>query len=433
MSEYAVNGNNNHSGETSIHFEDLNFDLSDHSNRRYQKPPSEYEDQVWHLGWTDGRYGQPTEDNEAVLRHRAKLRWRQMIALAESEAAATKGIIAQLEDHITRLRLKLQPVQDAYIDLTQARCANPQTFSLSLFIIYSIAAFFLFAADLPLSLKLVAYGYGVTTKDSLKEMSVDNFLTNPRFVVTHFWEALLLAFGIALAGIFIKYFFDTIVFREEQKTLTWPFRIAIGFVLFLFILTTIALGLFRSDKQKELNLTDLGNKRWVLQQERQNVSTQQAIQDMDVLIEKERSEGRASVRTLSFIALTLLFPIVGGICFSVGWRKVVKYWHYRRVKKELSVLEQEYKTETSELRRISETLSAQEKKLARMLEEYADGDEWAEMQISIYRHGYMRGRNVPETIDSGASLYERCENSVAKLLSKKMRAKYWENQQSGTI
>jgi hypothetical protein len=44
-----------------IQFEDTaGLDMSDSSNRRYHKPPSEYKHEIRHLGWTDGTGSPPT-------------------------------------------------------------------------------------------------------------------------------------------------------------------------------------------------------------------------------------------------------------------------------------------------------------------------------------------------------------------------------------
>lgn len=45
------------------------------------------------------------------------------------------------------------------------------------------------------------------------------------------------------------------------------------------------------------------------------------------------------------------------------------------------------------------------------------------MLVRLYMHGYERGRNVPETAGAGASLYDRCEKAVNKLLAGKPRTK----------
>src|SRR2546423_10848959 len=93
------NGNDGLTRLPTIHFEDQAVgDLSDHSSPKYHKPPSEYDEQVWHLGWTDGRYGQPPETNESVLRAEAKLKWHQSRGASEREVETARARVRGLEE-----------------------------------------------------------------------------------------------------------------------------------------------------------------------------------------------------------------------------------------------------------------------------------------------------------------------------------------------
>jgi hypothetical protein len=427
------NGNNGSSGNGAlppIHFENLaTDDMSDSSNRRYHKPPSEYEDQTWHLGWTDGRCGQPAGDNESILRARARLAWQHKISASEAEIGATSAVVNIAQSILGRLRNRLDSAVAEHHKLTSERNDNPQSYSLSLWVIYSLAAVCLLAADLPLSLKLVAMGYGVTTENPMDARSIDDLFIHPWYVITHFWEALLLAAGIALAGIFVKYFLDAVVYREEQKTLSWVFAATLSGLLVLFIATTFLLGMFRADVQRQKNITDLTNKLSYLEEQRgakPDPQIDKAITNINTLITGEQGGSRLSVRTISFIALTLLFPIIGGVCFSVGWRKLVKVRRLRRAGKEMAMAEIAFDAGLARYEQARGALESQIKGLERDLTTYATADDYAEMLVNLYRHGYSRGRNVPETIDAGASLYDRCEKAVARLLSGKMRERYWD-------
>jgi CRISPR/Cas system CSM-associated protein Csm2 small subunit len=124
--------------------------------------------------------------------------------------------------------------------------------------------------------------------------------------------------------------------------------------------------------------------------------------------------------------LTLLFPVAGGICFSVGWRKLIRYLRFRSVDGALKAAESEFKSEELSCEQVRAALAGLEARRAREIAEYASGDAYADMLVGLYLHGYERGRNVPETVDAGASLYERCEKALNKLLAGKLRVRYWE-------
>jgi hypothetical protein len=392
-----------------IQFEDTaGLDMSDSSNRRYHKPPSEYRHEIWHLGWTDGRHGQPSGDNVALITAQATLAWRERAAAADARIEETKAELRSLTGSLDRFRVRLNLITDQHLNLLRERSENPQSYSLSLWLIYSMVALVLIAADLPLSLKLVAMGYGVEP-DSL--------------------GAVVLALGVALSGILIKYLLDSFVYGEEQEKKTWVFTVPLLLILLLFLGTTFVLGVYRANVEQQMNVDKLRIHRDSLQQdfdENQDRATQDAIDRLDSSIKQEESEGLASWRTFSFIALTLLFPIAGGICFSVGWRKLIRFLRFRSVSKALRRAESEYKDEELRYERVSGALESLEAKRKRENDAYQHGDAYGDMLVRLYMHGYERGRNVPETADAGAGLYDRCEKAVNKLLAGKLRAKYWD-------
>jgi hypothetical protein len=429
----SLGSNNSHVGSGTlppIHFEDSTVnDTSDSSNRLYHKPPSEYEDQIWHLGWTDGRHGQPAADNIALIRARARLLWQERADAADAEIAATRARVRSLEGSLGRLRERLDLVTGDYLKLLHDRGENPQSYSLSLWLIYSLGALLLLAADLPLSLKLVAMGYGVTTEN--KVGSVDKLLEEPWKVLNNFWEAVLLAIGVALAGILIKYLLDSLVYRDEQKTLSRVSKGVLLGILGLFLVTTICLGFFRADVQRQKHIDELNDRVMALKKLGDDPEIVKEIKEVEHTRDQEQSESMWSMRTASFILLTLLFPIAGGICFSIGWRKLVKRLRFWSVWMALKKAEWLYGPEALRYEQARGALESLEAKRRRDNEAHAGGDSYAEMLVSLYRHGYARGRNVPETVDAGASLYKRCEKAVAKMLAGKLRAAYWGGQPSG--
>jgi hypothetical protein len=426
---------NGHAPLPLIHFEDLSArDASDSSNRRYHKPPSEYNEEVWHLGWTDGRCGQPAAENEAILRARGRLRWRERASATEAEVGAARALVQSLQGSVSRLRERVDEVAAIHLALLREKGESPQSFSKSLWIIYSVVAFLLLAADLPLSLKLVAMGYGVKTENRIDQRSVDDLLKFPGYVITEFWEAMLLALGIALAGVFVKYFLDAVLYREEQKGAARTFKAALTLVFALFVGTTIFLGIFRADVQRQKNIEDLSRRLTELQRIGGNSPSpemQRALANVDSKIKAEEAESWTSVRSVSFIALTLLFPITGGICFSVGWRKFVKFRSLNRAARDLRELEQAYGAELLRFEQASAVLESQQAKRDREAAAYASADDYADMLVGLYRHGYQRGLNVPETLNAGEGLYERCEKAVQKLLAGKLRDRYWEHRPPG--
>jgi hypothetical protein len=383
------------------------LDMSDSSNRQYHKPPSEYRHETWHLGWTDGRHGQPPGDNVALIKARAKLAWQERAAAADARIEETRAELKSLKGSLDRLGVRLKIITDHHLSLLHERSENPQSYSLSLWLIYSLVALVLIAADLPLSLKLVAMGYGIESGS---------------------WGAILLALGVALSGILIKYLLDSFVYGEEQEKKRLGVTIPLLLVLLLFLGTTSVLGVYRANVERRTEVERLTTLKSSLEQEQRekfNQDTQNTVDELRNDIVRAESEG-GFWRTGSFIALTLLFPIAGGICFSVGWRKLIRFLRFRSVSKALMQAESEYKNEELLYERVSGALESLEAKRKRENDDYKIGDAYGDMLERLYMHGYERGRNVPETADAGASLYDRCEKAVNKLLAGKLRAKYWD-------
>src|SRR5438105_2238408 len=138
-------------------------DPSDGSNKEYRKLPYEYMDPVWQIGWTDGRYGQSEKINEGVLRVEGKLQWIARLEAAEAKIAQTSGHVAALKSAKAWVQPKLDAVSTAFQKLDEHRREHYQDFSRKLGVFYAVFAVLLLAADIPLSLRLVAAGIGVTT------------------------------------------------------------------------------------------------------------------------------------------------------------------------------------------------------------------------------------------------------------------------------
>jgi hypothetical protein len=403
----------NHNGNgygalPTIQFENmLGLDMSDSSNRQYNKPPSEYRHEVWHLGWTDGRHGQPPDDNVALIASQAKLAWQERAAAADARIEATKAELHSLKGSLSRLDERLKLIAGQHLNLLRERSENPQSYSLSLWVIYSMVAAVLIAADVPLSLKLVAKGYGVESGS---------------------WEAWLLALGVALSGILIKYLLDSFVYGEEQEKKRWFVTVPLLLILLMFLCTTLVLGVYRAGVEQNMTIERLKTRKMVYQQEyseKQDKATLDLITKADEDLKQAEAEGRGFWRTGSFVALTLLFPIAGGICFSVGWRKLIRFLRFRSVSQVLGRAESEYKEDELRYERTRGALESLEAKRTREQDAYRSGDDYADVLVRLYMHGYERGRNVPETVDASASLYDRCEKAVNKLLAGKLRTRYW--------
>jgi hypothetical protein len=392
MGLFSKNGTNGHFKFPDILLEaDLNTGPSDGNNKKYQRPAAQYDDPVWHLGWTDGRLGQPVEPHEEVLLSEAKVHWHEEIREARKQIAGARARINALKKRLEPVEKKLGYLHTYYSDLLIKRNRDSTGHSLPLGLIYSFFGLILFLADVPLSIKLVADGFGIPIERKIPELGdkltgVGQVFQHPLLVLQYLWEPLFLALGIAFMGILVKFFVDAVILREDDekevaKRKTW------GMWMFfaLFVAATICLGLFRAKVQTRLNKTSL------------------------------------DYETATFIFLTLTFPIAGGLCFSAGWRRIERAKHYYLTLFRLWRLERKHNREFAEY---SDALGAMNS-LEYTLDSGSDqaAVSMAELRRNLYRHGYYRGRDVPETLDAADTLYVRCERALDRMLSRKIRKK----------
>ncbi|MFL6278068.1 MAG: hypothetical protein ACJ74G_23005 [Blastocatellia bacterium] len=408
---------------------------SDGSNQtaQYNRPPAAYMEYVWQLGWTDGRISQPTEANETILKSQAELEWLEELAVTEQQTAQAEAKVAFLQSRCDRVQLRLKQLQQVYDELRQVINQRTHDRSFLLAVIYLGAAALLMLADIPLSLTLVARGFDMKTEvedlNTGEVGTVKDLLTKPYLTITHLWEPLIMATGIALSGIFIKYFMDEVLFREEtpqadmkrfyRRRSFWRTIILSG--LFIgFLWTIVVLGFFRADIQRQEKLYALRTQVSIDGTNR-HLSEQQINQNYEAakqeLLEKDKWA------ELAFISLTLMFPVAGGICFSAGWRRLektrpylMKSWvvGFRRWRN-ARLYDKWYHSWTkaqAEWVALSNRLSREQRK----------GEIVAALRTNLYKHGYERGQTVPDTVDAGLSLYDRCRKSLNKLLARDVNA-----------
>jgi hypothetical protein len=120
-------------------------------------------------------------------------------------------------------------------------------------------------------------------------------------------------------------------------------------------------------------------------------------------------------------------PLVAGVCFSAGWRRVKDTHRYRQLRNEIKKLEEKLQAASASFHSaLSDVESAKTWLKLNPEEPKADEvDPETLQELSLYRHGYFRGLNVPETIDHGLPLYDRIQRSAQKILAKKLKGRIW--------
>jgi hypothetical protein len=393
---------------------------TDGSNGGLQRPITEFDYDLWNLGWIDGRLGQPVEDNEKLLRAYADLdridqadSMRRRIAQLRSEVEVEGELVEQQAEVLKKATDRLRSVNDE-------REEKLQEFSLALGIIYLLAGLLLFISDIPLSLRLVAEGYDIPIEARLPDGStllIDEVFVKPLQVIQYLWEPLILALGIALAGVFVKIFIDEVIWKSGgREDNPWRVRIFLSITALLFVGTLIAVGSFRAQRQAQ-----------------QASAASSFVPSFAVSASggsPVAGAGAASAQESpetdwgfwSFLSITLMLPIVGGICFLSGWSRIQKWMFLHECRRDQRINIDYYSNLNQQRAGRQGELAAIEEAFVRLEKER---DPHAEIWQQLYRHGYWRGTAVPETVQAQEDLYQRCDRMLQKQLAAEARNRFW--------
>lgn len=426
-------------------------------SKRYARAPSEYDHPMWRLGWTDGRAGQATEVNERLIEAQAAIEWAGKLEAAERRVADAQTALDALTQERGRL-LSHQPAVGTRLDeVEEERREHYGDFSRKQGWAYFIFGAFILAADIPLSLRLVAAGFGVKISAEVPGrgfIEAQDILSSDFFlIVQKFWDALLLALGIAFTSILVKYFFDTVVFRghafdanSPQARRAEPSRLvfyASVLAMLLFAATTVSLGLFRAEMQPKVDKYEVARKAEAVRQQaiqKEYEGLLPIYQDAENPAKSARDAATAIVDARpqppeppeftsrwglgTFILLTLLFPVVSGISFSVGGKKFRNAFLYRSLAEKKEELEER-------IARLAPLIADRQGEVAAARVALTTGqapearDHLLQRLRYLYLHGYERGaKNVPRTSEmQEGSVYQLSYKYFQKLLSDGLRNK----------
>jgi len=374
---------------------------SDGNDRGFPRDAAKYREGFWELGWTDGRLGKPLEEAEAAVQAYAEVERAEKLADLQVQLATAKSKAIAIKQRLGTSPEILSKLQAGYDKLILQRLEKVSKFSLPLGIIYTLVGFSLFIADLPLSLTLVAKALNIPLRSGLT--SVIQLFQNPLGVIFGpTWEAMFLAIGIAFSGVFIKFYLDEFTFmgKEEidcDESSSLPARkipILMTVILCLFVVTTILLGIFRA------------HNRWV---EMGAAST-----DFGFYLE-----------SVTFIGLTLMFPVIGGVCFSAGWNRLEKAKQYYSMKWSISRLEIKCEQLKNELE-IAETDVTRLEESLKQVNEATTGNARKQLNLLLYKHGYLRGYTLPETLHTENRPYKKAKRITEKFMAQELRTRVWE-------
>lgn len=363
----------------------------------------------WIDGHDDGRFNKVKSPIDA-LAHSFANHVRDKLKVEYQARVSELQVEVSVKDEIRTNRKNDYHLSNQYYhDIIERFKTNPRTFSFFLGLFYGLISIILVFADIPLALKLTQEGFSLDRGEGTQAIS--NLFTN------HFWEVLqanwevfVMALGISLCTVFIKIMWDTFVQRPEKIVSTdtqsntihkqsWLARnkwVPYTSVLVLFMATIVMLGFFRHIWAQHIadSLSYGGNEFF---------TTQTQAVDKDYVSYVNR------VTMVTFILITLMFPVISGICASLG----LTYLHNRfqlyssrklrrKSEKAYNVASKHYYQAKKKLENWTESLNG-----------YSQGsfpDEIKAIFTNYYELGYVRGYLQFDEENNKKDLFQRAQD-----------------------
>lgn len=216
-------------------------------------------------------------------------------------------------------------------------------------------------------------------------VTVADIFRRPWDALSLFWDVYVLALGLALLGFATKPILDVLLHREQYfgDRKRWAPVFVAGIAGLAFLLTSITLGYFRGDVLTEERKAPYEA---IIQQSKANIaalkadpkavtgSGANAEEKLKQLIgdeERKATDAQNSeapianeklLAVLTYIAITVTLPLIGGVCFYFGFQRVDRFWNLRVLRlryRNIRNLWQEQSTRTLKSDQIKRELQAQ--------------------------------------------------------------------------
>ncbi|MEL6672266.1 MAG: hypothetical protein AAFR61_08730 [Bacteroidota bacterium] len=344
---------------------------------------------------------------------------KTIINVAETHVRLIQDYVkTQYKGKLERLKVKAETAKeimkvarskfDHQNDFLEQGFYNPRKYSILLALLYLFFAFCLIVADIPLALKLTQEGFNLNLATNAAG-DISQLIYNPLLVFAENWEVFILAMGIAFCTIYIKILYDEYLGTPLSRTLI-DFRKIEGMkqeeveayrdklerasllrtrvklmVLGTLLLTILCLGIFRY------------------------------FNDPDIV---NGGDIKSIITGITFILITLIFPIIGGICFSLGLENLQNYTRKLSYQYTAKRVEKRYQTAQETCVNINEQINQVQEYLT-----WVAGKEFFEHYtnffLASYDQGYAHGAVLSDQFNNGHDPYARAEKMRNLLLSRR--------------
>lgn len=401
---------------------------------------------MFKLGYFDGVNGKSLNNINVLAKVYAGRLIDQVRSFLEGEKNSILPDLEKNKDLRNRMSAEDCLKNDHYRLLNFYKNQFPKTFSLFLFCIYFIVAIFLFLADIPLAVELIKNGLNLSTVNAYDIGDISNLFTGINGevgfnweVLFNNWEVFFTALGIALFTVYIKIFFDEYVatpyghqeiteikyekiirkelnqtesivadvhtsLKKSKKRSSWILIIKLV-ILLTTILSILILSIFRAETYSTL-----------------------LINSADVVMTEAQTENPEipyKIILAAFICITIMFPVISGICLSYSLtclQNRINFWRSKRQSRMASnqflKASGEFTKTDREFQRLKSELEMWQSSQENNLEE-----KYAETLLCFYHNGFNAGYTNPDYYTHSLDFFQKVELWQNKSIAKNINFK----------
>jgi hypothetical protein len=350
---------------------------------------------MYEMGRRDGALGVSMQNLANIARATAQALFRHVNVILKGRLGALSAELNAAQNILQNDENVYKREQTYYDYVKYQYRFFPRNYSYLLFALYLFFGIALIIADMPLALELIQKGFDLPVGP--EEVSLIHLPENFWGVVAGNWETVITAVGIALCTIYIKIYYDEFIGTPYANRLM-----------------TFKRFLEENGFDEPHNIKDEVNKE---HRRKGFIKTTLAAVTIAAIIllalfrlQTAQKNGELAVNFFSgsaFIAITILFPIIGGICLSYSLNNFQNLMRLSDAKKKSTLCRIELLKavkEFTEVKKNHEDIIAATERFGdeeRVVEEYKN------YLIAFYDRGYAIGGMQPEKYARGEDFYSK--------------------------
>ncbi len=356
---------------------------------------------MYEMGRRDGSLGVVIKDFINIAKATAQETFRHIYVVVKGKLAsaqAEKDTRFDIMDYDKQSHERDQ----AYYDYIKYQYRFfPRSYSWLLFVVYLGISLALILADMPLAFTLIHDGFNLPGSSAIGETFQELFTGNAKLILAKNWETVVTSLGIALCTIYIKIYYDEFVGTPYANKLMTFNR----FVQENDLIKNIA-----DDEagRKNIEKEHRDKRKWKTGLAIFTLLSIIALACLRLQAASNNDEFDLNfISGAAFIAISILFPVIGGICLSHALTNLQNMSRLIRAKQNCKNSLRKYLDSVEQFTIVQkeyEDLSAANNRLgdeARMVGEYE------EYLFAFYNRGYGIGSRQPDKYTIGEDFYSK--------------------------